>query len=97
MRWILVGLGLCLQVGGAAFYFLFYYFARRIKTAELTNLVYKSILKPPFCYMVLSVCFWMLGGLSLIIFAVIDSDPVLLFFELCLLGVGAVILRGFKI
>ena len=97
MRWIMVGMGICLQVGAAIFYYLFYRVSRQIKTSELPNLAYKSILKPPFVYLALCGCFWVLGGLCLIIFALIDSDPVLLFFELCLIALGGLILRGFKL
>ena len=97
MRWMLVGLGLCLQIGAAILYCLFYGTAKQVKSSELPNFIYRSVLKPPFVYLVLAACFWGLGSLCLAIFAFIDFDPVLLFFEFCLVALGAAILRGFKI
>ena len=97
MRWTIVGVGLGLQIVAVVFYCWFYWVARKVKPQELPNLVYRPIFKAPFIYLVLAGCFWVLGAISLIVFAFIDSDPVLLFFELFLIIGGVIVVRGFKV
>ena len=95
MRWLLVGAGLILQITGIVFYIVFFKVSS-FKFGYLLNFIDKSFFAKPFLYMTLSALTWCVGSLCIAVFAVIDSDPLLLMMELFLVVIGVLILLRYK-
>ncbi|MBQ4132871.1 MAG: hypothetical protein IJD04_03950 [Desulfovibrionaceae bacterium] len=96
MRWWLVVIGLSLQAIGAVFYGMALFYTRRLAYEERINLASRSLLRPPFLYMGLCSLCTGCGALLMSIFAIIDSDPVILLFQVFLVGVVLLMLFRFR-
>lgn len=97
MRWLLIFLGMGMQVFAVAMYVAARRFLRTLTPDRLAGLENKSLFAPPFVYLSASGFAWGIGVLLISIFAVIDYDPVLLFSQGVLTVIALLILLRFRI
>ena len=97
MRWTLVMAGLGLQMAAVVMYLAARRHSRTLDPGASANLAERSLLKPPFLYLAASGVSWGTGVLLISVFALIDSDPVLLLSQVFLAVIGSLILLRFKI
>ena len=96
MTWYLVAIGLFLQLTAVLAYAAAIRRTRQLSQAERVNLPELSLFKPPFLFIAISAACVGTGALLISIFALTQSDPVLLLTQVLTAVIASLLFLRFK-